>query len=456
MNEYKSEPQAFSFIEFLNQDLQSLNLPQIERAGELKPDMRNPIVLELARMHADMVLQYVQGAEQFLDLESWALSRERRDQIHPIIHLSIKLARSKLFINSIDKEVRLAIVIPMYHEDNRIRRRGTNLADGQHPNGEDFITEKYKQLAWLTNNNNLVSYTVTLIDDQCPYDSGELAEEVISKDGLSDFEVVYLDELISHPDTFGVLVENANTGLTLEKNSKKAGAVRAGMAYVAELKKGDIVIYTDSDLSADLGQIGLIIQPIVDGECVSSTADRRGKLSYVERSAGKGYRRKLLMSLREGLFPDVFPLDTQCGLKAFSAAAIRSMLLQPLQVRDFSFDMELIAADMTNNGIPIRAVGIAWFDSPEESTTNDDVYFNMVTTMALIAQNYPTLLGPEAARTINIVRWIATDRSRWEGLLEIIAQNNIFKNIKQDRSELGSLKILDALEDLINQNYGGI
>ena len=67
----------------------------------------------------------------------------RKDDYSFIIHLAIKLAKSKKALQTIKKKIHLSVVFAIYKEHQRI------LTSGEHPFGEDFLMKKIEQLNWL-------------------------------------------------------------------------------------------------------------------------------------------------------------------------------------------------------------------------------------------------------------------------------------------------------------------
>lgn len=123
-----------------------------------------------------------------------------------------------------------------------------------------------------------------------------------------------------------------------ERNRGKGAAVRTGFEHAA----GEIVLFTDADLSAPISEAPRLIRPIVENTCDVAIGSRALDLSLIEeqqslfrRNAGRIFNRMVRMVA--GL--DI--RDTQCGFKAFRrSAAAPIFALQ--RIDGFAFDVELL------------------------------------------------------------------------------------------------------------------
>ncbi len=413
-------------------------------------ELRQSILLDRVSALADEIM--TQNDKESLGQLNLHLSSLKGESEYIPVQLATKMAYSKKLINCIRTETKLTIVIPMYNEVPRLLVRG-EIGPQSHPNGENLIVEKSKQLEWVLGGNDNVSYDVILVDDQCPNKSGELAQQIISRNGIPQFETVLLQDLIIDSDSYGQFVRSSVNGLDTTKNSKKSGAAIAGLAYALEKRDSGIMILTDADLSTHLGQLGILIDPIVAGISGTSTGDRRGPTSVVERGRGRSYRRKLLMSLREAIFPDVFPLDTQCGFKAFSRPSLEKIVQDPFLARDFSFDLEVIARDYYLNQQTTLPVGIVWLDSPEESTMDGSVYLDMLATLLKLSNRF-TSPEERSLRTsaLSAISRIISMPEKWDGFLDFINSAGIYQGVAQNKDQLTSPDIINAIE-LLAINY---
>ena len=111
---------------------------------------------------------------------------ERRDEVPLLVHLAVKLARSRRIVEEIDrtrsesaepdaKPLRVSVVFAMFREHERI------LPIGMHPHGEDFLVRKIEQLEWLLGDLPSLSWEMIAVDDGCPDGSGRVAPEILAE-----------------------------------------------------------------------------------------------------------------------------------------------------------------------------------------------------------------------------------------------------------------------------------
>ena len=291
-----------------------------------------------------------------------------------------KQALSKMYVNQIDYPLHVSLVIAMYNEHNRIRPKSND-----NPNGEDFVRRKMKQMEWLLKDSPL-NFNMILVDDGCPKQSGEKAQEIIEKEGYKNVKVLYLDDGIKRQS---VVIK----GLRSTSDSRKGGSIQYGMWQALEnYSEGDkphIVVFTDADMATPVNEIGLLLGK-QDDKTMLTIASRYDTGSICRGPWGKNgevqglteFDRRMV-GLRGLVFSKLFPqtgkiTDTQCGLKAFNAKLLRQILLKT-KVRTFSFDIELLVL-AASTGTAIAFTPIYWHDSFAESSfwgnaaekTNDD------------------------------------------------------------------------------------
>jgi hypothetical protein len=279
-----------------------------------------------------------------------------------------KLALSKIYVKQINSPLHVSLVVAMYNEHNRIRPKRSD-----NPYGEDFVRRKVDQMGWLLKDSP-VSFNMILVDDGCPCQSGEIAEQIIGTEGYRNVKVLCLDDDIKCQSP--VII-----GLESTSDSRKGGSIQYGMWQALEdYSEGDtphIVVYTDADMAAPVNAIGLLLEKQNDKTMVT-IASRYEAGSICRGPWGKNgevqglteFDRRMV-GLRGLVFSTLFPhtgkiTDTQCGLKAFNAQLLRQ-ILSKTEVRTFSFDIELLllAADA---GSAIASAPIYWHDSFAESS----------------------------------------------------------------------------------------
>ena len=300
------------------------------------------------------------------NLDRWITSNP--EKYKNAMLLVSKQALSKMYVKQIDYPLHVSLVLAMYNEHNRIRPKSND-----NPNGEDFVRRKMKQMEWLLKDSPL-NFNMILVDDGCPKQSGEKAQEIIEKEGYKNVKVLYLDDGIKRQS---VVIK----GLKSTSDSRKGGSIQYGMWHAlenySEVDKPHIVVYTDADMAAPVNEIGLLLGK-QDDKTMLTIASRydaggicRGPWGKNGEVQGLTEFDRRMVGLRGLVFSKLFPqtgkiTDTQCGLKAFNAKLLRQILLKT-KVRTFSFDIELLVlAASTDTAIAFAP--IYWHHSSAESS----------------------------------------------------------------------------------------
>jgi len=258
------------------------------------------------------------------------------------------------------------------------------LEKSQHPHGEDFISRKLKQLAWLFEESVNVDWELIIVDDGCPEKSGQIAQEIIEQKDLKNVQVLFLEDAIDQD-----LAVSSPMQKTSE--SQKGGSIAYGMWSAAQdsYNGEHIILFTDADLSTHLGQTGLLIHPIIQGKKRAAIGSRREKESVVIKQGGRNNRGKLFIYLWKRMIPQLnYIVDTQCGFKAFHKNTVNE-IIEGLIEKKFAFDIELLLQTELLESQSIQKVGIAWIDSEAASTTTDiQPYLPMLKTITLMQEKY--------------------------------------------------------------------
>lgn len=210
----------------------------------------------------------------------------------------------------------LSLVVPAYNEAARITQTLVTVA-------EYFAAQAYK-------------CEILVVDDGSTDRTADIVREhveLFERSGLSL-------RLISNPGNRG-----------------KGYSVRHGFFEA----RGDIVLFSDADLSAPIAETPKLIDPIAAGECDAAFGSRACEGARIGRhqplmreTAGRAFN--LIMRMMTGL-----PFaDTQCGFKAF-----RRSLLLPVFKRQrifgFGFDVEILFL-ASKQGARLREVPVEWND----------------------------------------------------------------------------------------------
>jgi len=344
--------------------------------------------------------------------------------------LALKIAKSKILVSRVTRPLFISVVFAVYKEHNRIRKRS------EHPHGEDFLLKKVKQLEWLFDKNPNITWELIIVDDGCPEGSGQIAQSIIDEQGMSKkARVLYLADAIeqNYPP-----VKNMSS----TKESQKGGSIVFGMwdAVQQKREKDHIVMYTDADLSTHLGQLMLLVYPLLNKEKLVAIGTRRMPRSVVIKKGRRNNRGKLFIYLWKRLIPNLGKIvDTQCGFKAFRAEIIPE-LIDGMIEKKFAFDIELmLKTELLRKGA-IAKVPIAWIDSELASTTTDlQPYLPMLKSIVKMNRKY----FPDDTSSNEFASFIESlDKNRFNNILKSIPED-IVKRTAAEFTEYDKVKVAD-------------
>ena len=330
--------------------------------------------------HSELIIEKVESIldkgytiEQIEELEDSLIMKNDNSLI--FVLLSLKIAKSKLLASKVKKEIVISVIFAVYKEHNRIKKRS------EHPHGEDFLLKKIKQIDWLFENQKNVKWELIIVDDGCPKESGKIAQKIVNEHKLNDkVRILYLQEAIDKQ-------LRPIKPIRSTKDSQKGGSIIYGMWKAVQKKeKNQILIYTDADLSTHLGQIMLLVDPLIDKNKYVTIGSRREPKSVLIKKSKRNNRGKLFIYIWKRLIPNLGEIvDTQCGFKAFRGEIITE-IIEDLIEKKFAFDIELLLkAELFKKGC-ISKVPIAWIDSEAASTTTDlEPYLPML--MSIVEMN---------------------------------------------------------------------
>lgn len=208
----------------------------------------------------------------------------------------------------------LSIVIPAYNEQARI-------ADSLYEIKEYLSKQPYRS-------------EIIVVDDG----SSDLTTEVVK------FIDIYGKEVNEHDE--GVLMENI-------KNVGKGYSIACGMMRAS----GDIVLFSDADLSTPISELGKLIEYFDHGYDVV-IGSRNMDNSLVEEKPWYREIMSRVFSLAVNLLSIRGIRDTQCGFKAYRReVAHRVAMLQ--RIYGFAFDVEHLYI-AKKSGYKIKEVGVEW------------------------------------------------------------------------------------------------
>ena len=355
---------------------------------------------------ADLAGQILDKGATFDELYALEKDFSKRKDISLRIQLALKLAISKKLVLKLKKPLKVSVCFAMYKEHNRIKRCQ------DHPHGENFLFRKVSQLHWLFDDTPHIEWKMFLVDDGCPEGCGRIAEQMIKDGGLSgSVEVAFLEQAIQSKSAVVADLESS-------ADSQKGGSIHLGLWNAMEQGMGadHIAVYTDADMSTHLGQIGLLLSPIVEDGKLAAIGSRRESASIVIKKGTRNTRGKLFIYLWKRLLkPLNYLTDTQCGFKAFKAEILPELLKSPIE-RKFAFDIELLLKTENIQKGSIAKVPVAWFDSEAASTTTDlSPYLPM---LKKIVEMYRTYL-PEGVEEESFAGFIDDlSEEQWNHLVE--------------------------------------
>jgi hypothetical protein len=356
-----------------------------------------------SREVAELLGALVPDAARLRQLEVELAARE--PAVPLLVQLGVKLARSRRVLASLTEPVHLSVVFAVYGEHNRVRTRD------EHPNGEDFLVRKVEQLDALCRGTSS-TFELIAVDDGCPHGSGRIVAEIAeSRDVADRVRVLFLEEAIAAGHT-------AVAGLSAVDESRKGGSIHLGWwTAAAESKPGDVVVFTDADLSTHLGQVGLLVEPIRAGAS-AAIGDRRDPSSVVVKQGKRDDRGKLFIYLWKRMLPQLTRIvDTQCGFKAFDARLLQGLVVGAIEKR-FAFDIELMLRTELQRSHSIAKVPVAWIDSEAESTTSYlQPYLDMIQSVAAMYRHY---LPPDESAEAFATLVESMEQDDWQRLVDDI------------------------------------
>lgn len=345
------------------------------------PDLTCESHLHSVTSLAEDILRYEPDADALAALEA-ELSADK-EKVPLLIHMGLKVARSRALVAAIEESTRVSVVFAVYEEHERILRTD------EHPHGEDFLRRKVEQMSWLFDTHANFSWELILVDDGCPEGSGRIAQAIATEEGFGDrVRVLHLADAIENG-------EEVTHPMQEVSESQKGGSVAYGMTEaVRSGHPNQVVVFTDADLSTHLGQVGLLVDPILRGGADAAIGSRCEPTSVAIEQGMRHPRGKLFIYMWKRLFPLLGRvIDTQCGFKAFRGSCVDDLTASMIE-KKFAFDIELLLRTVLNRGHSMEKVAIAWIDSAAALRPPDvEPYLPMLRQMVAM---YRVYLHPSA------------------------------------------------------------
>ena len=349
--------------------------------------------------------------------------------------LEEKLRESERLVKKILHKVHVSIVIPVYGEKSRV----TN------PN-ETFVHTKIRQIESILGLNPNLTWDLALVDDGCPEKTGEFCNRLL-KSAFPDYYISRRVKVLFLKDGVEGNGSGLIKGLKSTRKSKKGGAVLFGL--MCELKEiniqgqDHILVYTDADLSVHLGQLGLILKPLVEGPYDLAIGSRRDKGSVVLRSTDRSHRGKLFIYFWKRVIHHLKGVyDTQAPFKAFRSEVLGN-ILQKAKEYGFAFDVEMLLRSEIC-GFRLAKVPIAFYDNTVNSSTRSNaVHLRMLKSIVALGESVERNDGNFYARFIN-----SLDLDRWERIIQGSKDILSIYDITELESEIVGQRVFEVLTSL--------
>ena len=173
------------------------------------------------------------------------------------------------------------------------------------------------------------------------------AEVIVVNDGSSDETAAVVESYRSQWKALRVIDNGGNRG--------KGFSVRNGALGA----QGDVILFTDADLSAPITEAPKLIDPIVNGECDVTFGSRAVDRSLigVHQSPFRETSGRIFNLFVQGLIGLPFK-DTQCGFKAFRRSAA-GPVFERQTIMGFGFDPEILYI-AKKRGLRLREIPVRW------------------------------------------------------------------------------------------------
>ncbi len=175
------------------------------------------------------------------------------------------------------------------------------------------------------------------------------AELIVVDDGSTDKTAnVAREELANARDL-------RTSVISYQSNLGKGRAVRLGLLA----SRGDIVLFTDADLSTPITEAPKLIDPIARGECDLAFGSRALDRSLIgvhqpwrREQGGRVFNLAVRLATRLPFW------DTQCGFKAFRMSTCRP-IIEGATIDRFGFDVELLYVAY-RAGLLLKEIPVRW------------------------------------------------------------------------------------------------
>lgn len=219
------------------------------------------------------------------------------------------------------------------------------------------------------------------------------AEVIVVDDGSSDETA----ELARR--TFADARNLRTSVISYKSNLGKGRAVRLGLLAA----RGDVVLFSDADLSTPITEAPKLVEPIVSGQFDVTFGSRALDRELI--GVHQSWRREQggrIFNLAVRLATGLPFWDTQCGFKAFRMSVCRP-LVEAATVDRFGFDVELLYLAF-RAGLKLKEVPVRWDHNEGSKVSLFNDSFKMLNEVALIRQQARRGVYDAAIRAVQELR----------------------------------------------------
>ena len=321
---------------------------------DLTSNTQNLSILKIAEK-----LYHSLGSETLTVDKKLCSDSEFVQEANPMFLEALNLASSKYLLETSNTPFHISVIWAMYNETARLKTKALN------EHGEDSLRVKVAQLRWLFKGTKESTWDILICDDGCPEtpSSSDVAQQIIDTENFGkNVEIIKLQDAIDN----NIFVNNHFKNVKSTSDSRKGGSILLGMCHALKqnkTKRNHIVMFTDADLSANLGQIGKLIMPILIDNKSCTVGQRYGLNGAIlvkesgaitEPESTREKTGKLLVLFRHFVRIKLIPslehiLDTQAGFKAFKAKDLKKIIPEITSFQEL-FDIELLINIVKNKG----------------------------------------------------------------------------------------------------------
>lgn len=288
-------------------------------------------------------------------LEARIVDGVEGDAVQPELELARRLVASRQAVLANARAFKIGVVFAMWREGARIRPPALD-----NPRGENCIEVKAQALDWLFRDTP-ITWEIFAVDDGCDQGSGDAARAMAANSAWQ--KRIHVLDLCDNPFS----TRKPLSHLRSPSDSIKGGAIMLGCLAAAEAGC-DYVVYTDCDNSVSVGQIGLLLHPVLTRQLKVVMGDRAlpGTLQWRSPQRYSNDKYVVLKHMRAMLSEAIGLTDFTSPFKCF-ATDVLLRIIEDIRVFNFAFDYDVVLSALAKGYKP-ASVEYSFYDSFEEST----------------------------------------------------------------------------------------